>query len=342
MAYLSRRTFLKGTGASSLLSILAACGALPRTTSRSPVELPLSGNRRIKLLFHFSSHGSEKDAQTIEPLLASFKPHIVCIENAGSTNSKADALEATFALEKPFFFNRNYGGLHRVFRKYGIRRVHVLERFNEKEADELEQLFYKTGPFRNPDPIGLFLFRQPQAAIDNFRQFLQLMKSGDIKREERVKQALSTLHKDLVAKFPELSSELEVRVVIRYGSAHTPLYKYARQSDFGAVDRRMAKPFYFSPLTTYLRRAAFGLSASEDDEVIAKTLLGEIIFEHAYNLGVNPSNSAAYANLISKQISLEKFHRISNQRAELPVTSFSADSFKAVFEKEKLPFPTSN
>ncbi|MFH1247502.1 MAG: twin-arginine translocation signal domain-containing protein [Candidatus Micrarchaeota archaeon] len=364
MVDLSRRTFLKGVGVSAL-GLLAACAGLPSSTVRStakpvamskkvsslaqppaPVEVLLPGNKRIKIAFQFSSHRDEKDGQMIGPLLDKHKPHVVCIENAFGDEKAARSLEADYELEsapmRPF-----YRGLFNTMRKKQVPHAYVLER--ESYPQDLASGFERFGLSRsNSIAHREFFLGGWENTLYLYREHLDKLEAKDnVNREEVAKKVIRNLYTSLVKRFPELEKEKEIRVAVKYGSAHTPLYAAARKAGFAEVTREIQKPLYFFPSEAHIRRATFNRpnSKGNGDEVIARTFMGDQLgFYAILDLDVNRSNAAAFGSLVSRKLTLRQFRRVSSRLAKLKSIPKESESYAVLADalrKEGVTLPQS-
>ncbi len=301
---LTRRQLLKGAGAVAAAGAGAAYWQL--------MKLPAPGNnRRIKLLFNFGPHGSKEDFEDIKPLLREFKPHAVCLEEAGGTEQDAQKIEHSYVAGKDNLLDEEAKALHASLRHHGVKRVFILERLPES----LDQSLASTEHF-GQQGINAFFEGKPMTAIAWYRSAIQISRDMQRTREASIKQTLSNLYSNLVKHFPELEKERELRVVIRYGAAHTPIYRAAKGMNFKEVKRKMRNPVYFYGSAIHDRRAAFGLPDKNSDEEIARTLLTDLLATHSANVGAGYSNSSAFANLLSRKFTLKQFKRISNRCAQ--------------------------
>ncbi len=360
----SRRKFLLLGGAvvagAGLGVLFRSKATVPRVETPKEYE-PLSpivvgsNNKRIRVIFQFGRHKTQQDALKIEPLLEKFKPHVFCMENAGSTEANARAGEEFFLKGQLRGGDPFTAGIQQILRKH-VDRVFTIEKLPEKDADWIRHNSIVREKKRKA-AIREFLAGQSESAVEQYRQFIELGVREDKTREEIIKSTLSNFHDLLLRRFPELEKENEIRVVVYYGATHTPIYRHAKSSGFAEVKREMEKPYYFALRSAIIRGATFSRLARDratgartriwpprrdSNEDIARALLGEVLGKHASAQGVSYLNGSVFGNLFAKKVSLEQFHRISTN-----VGKFSGNygaigpPLQTALEVEKMSLPMS-
>jgi len=90
-------------------------------------------------MFHFNTHTTAQEAEEVGKTLKEFKPHVVCIEEAGASEENAQKVEREFSKPNPFWCEPEpyYQNLHRQVRQ-SRARIFVPERFSEEEAGEIQ------------------------------------------------------------------------------------------------------------------------------------------------------------------------------------------------------------
>ncbi|MFH0713814.1 MAG: twin-arginine translocation signal domain-containing protein [Candidatus Micrarchaeota archaeon] len=306
---ISRRDFLKGASAALLL---AACS--PKLLAKQPptFSVPTSeGNKRIKLHFQFGPHETSSDAEQIVPSLRDFKPHVVCIETAASTESDSLLIENLYntldAIDSGDIFDCAFK--QALSSHAPNAKIFVLERFkNAKDSDDIYEAHNRAMQLK--DESMLAMRRNPKRALALHRKGLQLEAETNVAREKEAKRVLSDFYSHLIARHPSLKAEKELRVVVQYGAAHTALFAKAKKMGFAATSRTLATPDYFPPNVAFIRKATFGLPLKLSDEETARSLVSGILFSLALAAGANSENSAAFGNTAAKLVTLGKFGRI--------------------------------
>ena len=306
---ISRRGFFKRVGAvTALAGIAAFAGDLS-----GPVELPV-GNKKLKVFFNLGPHATAANARKLEPIVRDFKPHVVCIELETTGENRAKQLEERYYSLPPEklslgSFTDFVKAEQDVLRKYHPK-VFVLERFL---SEELFDKFIELTKRQIDSSVAVdtaLAAGDAGAAIRAHRELIQAEGETAELRERGIKAILSDLHGSLVRRYPELANEKEIRVVVRYGGAHTTLYQHARTVGFSGVERKVMTPLYFDSSTVVVRHALFGLSRKHSDADVAKNLAAGLLAVYAENLGANSGNSAAFGNLFAKKVNLDQFHQI--------------------------------
>lgn len=311
MPKFTRREF----GRLSLSSLLAACAPRLIREPAKPIELPLGDNRKIKVLFHFGSHGSADHARAVAPVLRDFKPHVVCLEDAFQSEEGARKIEGAFYQLPRERLSDFHAGIRDLLEK-DKPRVFILERFALKESRMGRVIRSDVESFRTK-AVAAFLGGDSQQALYYYRGYWDIITHLNKKREKQIKDNLSKLHGLLTNRFPELAREREIRVVVNYGSVHTSIFKHALGVGFSEARRRMLKPAYFTPSHSYFRRGLFGLPVNSSDEEIARVFLGDLIVDHFAGSGANPSNVSAFANILSRKFTLDQFRMVSQHLAQV-------------------------
>ncbi len=331
---ISRRGLLKGASASALL---VACAPRIALQPRGPVEAVLPGNKKIKIIFHFGAHGTAKHAEEVRPIVEKFKPHVFCPEAAFSTEEERRRGEDSYASGK-LRTKREYDtALIKVLRDNKIPRLFYLERFEKQESEKTRELVnFAYSEYDLAD--SLFATGRPYDALNVFDSAIGSFSFVQKARESEVKRVLSKLHENLVKRYPELSREREIRVVVKYGSAHTPLYRAAKKLGFGELQRKMAMPTYFDLDLAALRAETFGLERKNDLDSLARQFISHAYTDILQDMGVNLSNAAAFANQVAKKVNFQMFSRIS-KAVSLYRPRFLPGRLLNALNKEGLPVP---
>ncbi len=335
---LSRRSFLAG-GASSLL--LAACApALKQTALGSPVNVPLPGNKRLKVIFHFGKHATVEDAKEITPILEEFKPHVVCPEGAFATEEKARKWEDDW-LNNRFAPADEYGGaLAKSLILSRVKRIFLLERFNQAKSDTTRASW---GVFINKssDSDDAFYAGLPEKVLEHYDKAVDAMVKSSVSRELEMKRVLSNFYGQLVQRYPELSKEPEVRVVVNCGGAHTPVFKAARKMGFGEVQRKMKAPYYFSAFLVPMRMATFGKQRKRDKDTLAREVLnfhyGNLVSDKTKS---SDANTNAFVNLATKKLGFDTLQRVS-KAVSSHSNPRSNEAIELALKAEGVPVPQS-
>ncbi|NYZ75613.1 hypothetical protein H0O03_05115 [Candidatus Micrarchaeota archaeon] len=331
---ISRRGFFKRVGA---VTALAGIAAFARDFSE-PVEIPV-GNKKLKVIFNFGWHRKAADAMPLEPILRNFRPHVVCIEEMGFERKQAEQAEENFYSLQPKSgaFSAFSKAQHELLGKYRPK-IYFLERFEPRETDEIFDL---AGKQVNSQEAAYAALDEGNTdlALRQYREYLQASVKEVVRRESAIKSVLSRLHSSLVKRYPELAKEKEIRVVVRYGGAHTSLYKQARKIGFGGVERKMPTPAYYLPSEAFVRRSAFGLPQDFSDAEVARTITAEALSTYAKRLGTNLENSAAFGNLLGKKTNLGQFRRIFSEG--IGKESDRSAVMRTRFQQEGIKLPAS-
>ncbi len=332
---ISRRKFL---GISSA-SLLAACA--PFALERRKIEYKLPNNKRIKLVFQFGAHGSEKDAEEMRALLNKFKPHVVGIEHTGLHEQLAIEKEEEYKKthRSPYApFEESSFGKQRftVLSETNVPRIFFMERFTLEQGATVLGKIFDAGSFHDK-AIQLFGRGRAAEAVEALRQGLELDIKSNKMREKHINNTLSNLHATLTKRFPELEREPEIRVVIRYGALHTPLFRQALKSGYGAAKREMKTPTYYLLGDALVRRATFGLPQKTDKNSLAQAFIAGLIAFKTRGLTRSLNNSAAFANLAARRFNYDDFVRISQRVAKQKEPLFIA--FEEAMKEEGVHIP---
>ena len=330
---ISRREFFKKAGAATAL---AAVLASARDLSK-PVEVPV-GNKKLKIIFNFGPHAKAADAMPLEPIMREFRPHVVCIELEATGENRAKRLEEKYYSLPPEAlslgsFTDFVKAEREVLKKYRPT-VFVLERFLSDELSDKVMALTRRQIDSSVAVDAALAAGDAGAAIRAHRELMQAEGEHVALRERGIKAILSNLHGSLVKRYPELAKEKEIRVVVRYGGAHTTLYQHARAVGFGGVERKVMTPLYFDPSTVAVRHALFGLPRKHSEVDVARNLAAGLLAVYAENLGANSSNSAAFGNLFAKKVNLDQVHRIVSSGGLRPrLRTENPDPFRVLSEK---------
>ncbi len=340
----SRRNFIRGSAA----ALFAACA--PRLAKRptKPVEFSIPGHKKLKVMFVFGPHGTAKDVEPLGQALRDFKPHVVCPESAfESGGESANKKENEFYVHSASTEGDEFETALRKELAKQKPRIFLLERFQSRVANTArwdehmrEALYVKV-------LNHFFVGRAPAQTLDGYRSYLKSLAGAQVEREKRIELFLSDFHRALTKRFPELASEKEIRVVINYGTSHTPIFKFSRSLGFGRVERRMhTKPVYYFPSNVYVRRVTFGLNAENQlfsDEDVARYFLGSLLAHHASEVGSNLDNASAFGNLLSRKLSLQHYNNISSFFAgtRAHTEEERKNALVAAFAREGISLPSS-
>ncbi|MBI4406489.1 hypothetical protein HY571_01095 [Candidatus Micrarchaeota archaeon] len=339
---LTRRQFLGVSGS----ALLAACAPAIRRAPTKPVELPLPGNKRIKLLFSFGSHYTKKSAAEIKPLLSEFRPHVYVLETTGS---EQEAIETEEEYRKGHFpIDDPEIGLpllafkqaeDKALMEAKVPRIFILERLTsqeQKEADEAADDFMT----HEAKAFISFYSGNPMAAVSSYKRHLAAFNKLNLVREFRMRKVLSNFYNELVSRYPELARESEIRVVARYGSAHTSLYHFAkRRSGFSKVHRQFRSPHYFPLHEAELRRATLGLPPTTDHHELGKCFLVHVLYDHLrQKIEVGDSNIAAFSNTVLKRARFEDLEKVSRHIATYADPS-NDEAIKGGFQQIGIKLP---
>ncbi len=333
----SRRRFLKLATRAAATAFFAGCAGLPV----KPFQLFTKSGKPIKFYFDLGAHTTAEDAYRLDPILRDFKPHVVCLEVAGATPTKARLVERIYSednpKEKQILDERNKA-LHDVIRRYRPF-IHVLERFSEDEAKKAKER--KFGMTENSKWSEFLFFNGAHDdALDTHQKYLDMWAAENVERERRIKEALFKLPEDLEQKYPQLKNEKELRIVVNYGDLHTPISHFA--SRLGSVKRNLASPHYFLPTEVYVRLHTLGLSHKVTRDHVARALVGGFLSALAMQREVNHANSAAFANLVVRNLTVDQYRRISRETAKYQHRGMEKiDAFRKAVEQEGLVFPAS-
>ena len=305
----------------------------------------MQNNRDVKVFFHFTDHATEKDADQVGESIEKFKPHVLCMETAGTSEQIATEVETEFAKPNPLFFDRDpyYEKLHKIAR-VAKARVFVPERFSENIAAEINRQRQKDGQLQ-AEALNEFTTGNSEVALAKYHEHLEENSRNAVTREEEIKQIISNLHQHLVGKFPELEHEPEIRVLFTYGAGHTPLVMHARKSGFKTVEKKSPAPYSFSQSTTYARQQTFNKPKKYSEVEIARGLLGNVIAIHANRTSTGFSNANQYAHTMVKRATLAQFRAISKQlkeevtRENPRTTEHATQIMQTVFERNGLKIP---
>lgn len=278
-----------------------------RLQKPKPVTIRFPGSGNVRLLFHFSPHATAQDANGLDPVMKEFKPHVLCIEEGLAYEEEAQRVEAFFSARNKYakYDDEYEEALHQVIRKHKPR-VFVLERFPLEESLELTKL--------HPSLVkaaDAFFKGKPEQALSEAREALEKYAAQTRRREEHIAKKLTNIRELLVARFPELSKEKELRVVVKYGTAHTSLYAHATKQGMTA-GRAISTPYYFPTFQALVRKYIFEKEAKANNEELARALVGDVISARLRKIGVGGSNRAAFANLVVRNLSIEQFRNISD------------------------------
>lgn len=321
----SRRKFLR-------LGIAAAAGAglaalFRRNATRPSIEsthVPehtttavfKPDNKRIKLVFHFGSHVTKEHGADIEPLLKKYRPQVVCTELAAKSETDAREFEDLYYLSKlrPLQGHKQYmEALRDVLRRNGRPRVFSLERFSDRESKEINEKFnalLKKGKNR------LFISGKSSEAISDYRNTLESFAELTRRRNREIKRVMTNLHGEVVSRFPELSREKKLTILVRYGTAHAPIFNHALAGGFGEVIGKVPELAsvmrYEDPSLAFAFNLEFNLPRDESDAEIARLLLTRGLASAAERCGVGYYNAILFSVESVKHITLGQFKQLSS------------------------------
>ncbi len=333
MAKITRREFLKAGGVAGALGL---GGWLLGRGIRSRVVT--SANKRLKVLFHFGAHSTPEQAEEAVLTVMNFKPHVVCPEHAFATEQEARETEKMYYHPNIRFYSPHADALRDALVQLGKPKIFVLERFTPEQGRHLLDLDNRSDANRGAARL-MFLLGNPAKAIEMFRQHLQDWTELHMERENAIKRILSDFHRRLVERYPDLAREKEIRVVVSYGSAHTPLYMHGKNSGFGQVTRYVPAPTYFISSDAHVRRATFGKKPKYGDEEVAQALLSEVLTIRAMQQGAGNSNAAAFGNIAARRFSLADIANLSREMGRDFVGRRTV--FERHLQQRGIPFPAS-
>ncbi len=315
----SRRKFLLLGGAvaagAGLAALLRRSGIKPSAEPASVPERTAAvfkpDNSRIRLVFQFENHGTREHGVSIEPLLKKYRPQVVCRELAAKSETNARHFEDIFysrKIDDPY-----YGAFQDVLRRNGKPRVFSLERFSDRESKEINEKFKVL--LQQPTSFRLFMVGKSSEAISEFRQYLEGVAELQHRRNSEVNRVMSKLHAELVSRFPELSKEKKLTVLVRYGTAHAHILNHALGAGFGEVVGKMPEPALavrkLHPHDVFSIRREWNLPRDESDGEIARLLLTNALTGIALHHGVEFEDAIWFSAESVKHITLGQFKQLS-------------------------------
>ncbi len=329
---ITRRQLLVGAGAGA--ATIVGTGLIERHVQ------PIGGNHLLDVVFQFRPHRHARDAESLDKLVKKFRPHVLCIEAAHASEAHAREIEEVHSQDSPLQL-KHYTDFQKA--EHGIARKHklpvaVLERFPKYKSRELVELSLLSDE-KQLESRNAFFEGNEEEALQLVREVVDIENRYNLTREKEVNRHVSRLYEFLVKRFPEFKRKDKIKVLVRYGPAHTQLYSHAKKSDFALLKRDVEVPIYFPPLVVEARRELFGLPRRKDDAELARLILATEITEHAYLAGVNAMNSVAFGNLLAKRFTLEQFRRICKRFSVVNQRHGAAKAMQEALKQEGIKLP---
>ncbi len=303
---ITRRNVLAGLGATAGLALFAPHGSN---------ELK---NGSIKLGLDFGSHDGTTSAAGFGAAISKFKPHVVCYESGFTSEEDARAFDNAFSSSRqlpqglpPFAYT-----FHSELKRHNITRTYALDRLT-RDQSKLSILLDEEKE-REKAAVVAMCKGKPEEAIVHYRKMLSLSVKYQRARDASTKAILQTLRTRLIAHYPELKTEPEIRVLVRYGVMHHgSLKEFAqREGEFKSVVDYTA-PYSLSLYEEVQSDAIRGKRISADDDAVAKHLVEFALWDHALSLGVSHSNSGTFAKTFARRFDFEQFKVLSKRMASL-------------------------
>lgn len=287
----------------------------------------------IRLIFSFTSHDPAGDERLLS-VLDEVKPHVYVPETASFTKGEAEELERSMNQEigrlkaLPAARRMDALGAIRVAIKANRRLLHpyaplihgvrilTFERHTPQRATIIDR-WYGDALRKSRDAEELFLKGQFKQAIDAYREGSQLVVKHDLERETQIREGAIGIRRELLKRFPDLNSEKEIRVLVRLGWSHAPIYAQLKKTKPPGItlERHLdMQPGLFSEADNRFRPNRKSIT-TPNRATLGRAIVRGIIDSQLYRLGVAPDDFMkrnAVAQLLAKRIKARHLPELSN------------------------------
>ena len=315
------------------------------------MERKTPNNSRVELLFSFGSHTAETDLSSFDKLVHDFSPHVVCTENAFGTIEGAHLLENDYLQKHRAGITHSnrvgfIGNQEDVLLKNKVPRIFMLERRNLTTAQGASEALHDMviDPLIFRTALSLFITGHADDAVDTYTAYMKSKESGFNLRYGEMRKSISNLHSEIIHRYPELVNESKLKILVRYGAFHTPLFKYALSQSFSKVSRS-TQPTVYQIGFSHQRGKLLGKTRELTSDELAQGFASAFFNTqfHTWTGGStaahNLANVTAATNIVARKITLEKLRRIADYIKD---KEKDYTTIKSALEREGIKIPNAS
>ena len=261
---------------------------------------------RLRIRLEFGKHGTAEDVRGMPAVFSTFKPHVYVPEKAGlddqarlkEISEMNSMLLSEGGLELLYAHSRS-GCVMSDFESFAEEEMRIVGRFRPIRI-------YLAESGAPMDPMSLFYMIWGSSS--SMQSVAESIRAGDteralvaaeaglrefagpalVERNAIVVEGMERLLAEAPGLFPELAAQSELRVLVRYGTAHAALVEMLESKGFG-VESGAIPPLDFKAETLLKLSRDFQSPLSREDRV--KLIFNDFFIEARASAGTAPDDS---------------------------------------------------
>ncbi len=304
------------------------------------VEKPKSVEKEPKVFYHIL-YGSHRTAEDFAKLEKAFNKADVYIPEMARWDK--DLLEEYNQVSRgkisPEWMVKKYGKSDNSFFAEELNVISDSQKpiiFADLPKEHELVKDYKEKDILESFEGAIFSFKDGkfQSALQFMRKHFELRSDYLKKRDRVIQQNLQNKIKELVESSSELKDKKDIKVLVKLGSYHTPVYHGLRRKGL-SVSREFANmPEIYTLATEASRRQGLTKNKELSDEFVAKALMEKFIEQYIWRATKNSSKATRVLRKILSKLDLDNIEEISKEIGENP-----KEKFVKILEKRGIKLP---